>query len=83
MNVEYVRYAMETLPEGAAFKELRVEYKKPARYDDEVLIAVIQAEGKHQVVMRDQEGDVSVQIDAPLTISFPSSPKTQKFRNPT
>lgn len=65
-NVEYVRYAMETLPEGTAFKELRVEYKKPARYDDEVLIAVIQAEGKHQVVMRDQEGALYAVVEFTL-----------------
>ncbi len=27
-NVEYVRYAMETLPEDAVFQELRAEYKR-------------------------------------------------------
>ncbi|MDE6365184.1 MAG: acyl-[acyl-carrier-protein] thioesterase, partial [Lachnospiraceae bacterium] len=65
-NVEYVRYAMDTLPEDAAFRELRVEYKKAARYGDEVTVAVIRTEGKHQVVLRDCEGAVYAVVEFTL-----------------
>lgn len=65
-NVEYVRYAMETLPEDAVFQELRAEYKKPALYGDEVTVAVIRAEGKHQVVLRDNEGVVYAVVEFTL-----------------
>lgn len=65
-NVEYVRYAMETLPEDAAFRELRVEYKKAALYGDEVTVAVLQAQGKHQVVLQDQEGAVYAVVEFTL-----------------
>ena len=65
-NVEYVRYAMETLPEDAVFQELRAEYKKAALYGDEVTASVIRAEGKHQVVLRDNEGAVYAVVEFTL-----------------
>ena len=57
---------METLPEDAAFRELRVEYKKAALYGDEVTVAVLQAQGKHQVVLQDREGAVYAVVEFTL-----------------
>lgn len=65
-NVEYVRYAMETLQEDAAFRELRVEYKKAALYGDEVTVALLQTQGKHQVVLQDCEGAVYAVVEFTL-----------------
>ena len=62
-NVEYVKLAMETLPEDAAIKELRAEYKKAALCGDELTAVVIRAEGKHQVVLRDREGGICAVVE--------------------
>ncbi|MCI8900332.1 MAG: acyl-[acyl-carrier-protein] thioesterase [Lachnospiraceae bacterium] len=57
-NVEYVRLAMETLPEGTVIRELRAEYRRAARCGDEVTAVAAEAAGKYQVVLRDAEGGV-------------------------
>lgn len=62
-NVEYVRLAMETLPENTKIRELRAEYKKAAVYGDEVTASVIEAENTHQVVLHDAEGDVYAVVE--------------------
>ncbi len=62
-NVEYVRLAMEVLPQDAAIRELRAEYKKAARCGDEVTAAAVEAEGRHQVVLSDTEGSVYAVVE--------------------
>ncbi len=62
-NVEYVKLAMETLPEDVAIKELRAEYKKAALCGDELTAVVIKAEGKQQVVLRDTEGGIYAVVE--------------------
>lgn len=62
-NVEYVRLAMETLPENAVFGELRAEYRKAAVCGDEVTAVVTGAEGRHQVVLRDTEGGIYAVVE--------------------
>lgn len=62
-NVEYVKLAMETLPENAAIRELRAEYKKAALCGDELTAVVIGAEGKQQVVLRDTEGGIYAVVE--------------------
>lgn len=62
-NVEYVRLAMETLPDGVVIRELRTEYKKAALFGDEIVTVVIEAENKHQVVLKDTEGDIYAVIE--------------------
>lgn len=57
-NVEYVRLAMEMIPEEVTIRELRVEYRKAALFGDEVTVVVIKAENKYQVVLRDTEGGI-------------------------
>lgn len=55
-NVEYIRMAMETLPDNAKIRELRAEYKKAALYGDNVTAGVIEAGNRHQVVLGDTNG---------------------------
>lgn len=62
-NVEYVRLAMETLPDRAVIRQLRAEYKKAAHLGDIVTAAVIKAEKKHQVVLKDTEGGVYAVVE--------------------
>lgn len=57
-NVEYVRLAMEMIPEEVTIRELRVEYRKAALFGDEVTVVVIKAENKYQVVLRDAESGI-------------------------
>ncbi len=56
-NVEYVKLAMETLPQQAVIKELRAEYKKAAHFGDQVKAIVIATDDKHQVVLNDTEDE--------------------------
>ncbi len=62
-NVEYVKLAMETLPEETVIQELRVEYRKAARCGDEVIAVVIRAEDKHQVVLKDSAGGIYAVVE--------------------
>lgn len=62
-NVEYVKLAMETLPADTVIRELRAEYRKAALCGDVVTADVIQAQGKHQVVLRDTQGGVYAVVE--------------------
>lgn len=62
-NVEYVKLAMETLPDKAAIWQLRAEYKKAALLGDTVTAVVIEAEGKHQVVLKDTKGGIYAVVE--------------------
>ncbi|MDE7477842.1 MAG: acyl-[acyl-carrier-protein] thioesterase [Lachnospiraceae bacterium] len=62
-NVAYVKLAMETIPEDVEIRELRVEYKKAAHFGDEVEATVIKAEDKHQVALKDTEGDIYAVVE--------------------
>lgn len=57
-NVEYVRLAMETLPEKAEIGRLRVEYKKAALYDDEIMAQAVTTGDTHQVIMSGTDGSI-------------------------
>ncbi len=67
-NVEYVRFAMETLPEGAEIRELRAEYRKAALLGEDVVAVVISAEDRHQVVLRSAEGEVYAVVEFILAV---------------
>ena len=56
-NVEYVKLAMESLPDDAVVKELRTEYKKAAHLGDKVISKVCSAGEKWQVVLQDEQGE--------------------------
>lgn len=62
-NVEYVRLAMETLPEKAVIRELRAEYKKAAHFEDTMTAAVITQGDKHQVVWKDAEDGIYAVVE--------------------
>lgn len=62
-NVEYVKLAMETLPENTEVGQLRVEYKKPAYYGEEVIAGVVKSGDKHQVVLDKADGDMYAIIE--------------------
>ena len=54
-NSHYIQMATESLPEGYAVKELRVEYKKAAVYGDEMKLRYAQQEDKIVVALCDAE----------------------------
>lgn len=56
-NAEYVRLAMEYLPEHAVVQELRVEYKKAAYLGDKLSAVVYLPENKCQVRLNDVDGN--------------------------
>ena len=62
-NVEYVRLAMETLPENAVIRELRAEYRKPAVYGDGLTAAVRKKGQRHQVFLEDGNGDIYAVVE--------------------
>ena len=43
-NANYVRVAMELLPEGFEVRDLRVEYRIPAKLDDELIPTIYESE---------------------------------------
>lgn len=65
-NVEYVKLAMETLPEDVSIKELRAEYKKAAHFGDEITAAVIAVENKHQVVLKASNKEIYAIVEFTL-----------------
>mgnify|MGYP001030804520 FL=1 len=69
-NVEYIRLAMETLPENARIRQLRAEYKKAAHCGDEVTAVVARAEDRHQDVPRDLAGGVYAAVE--FTVADPA-----------
>ncbi|MDE6620315.1 MAG: acyl-[acyl-carrier-protein] thioesterase [Lachnospiraceae bacterium] len=67
-NVEYVKLAMETLPEETVIRELRAEYRKAARCGDEVIAVVVCSEGKHQVALKDSTGDIYAVVEFTIDV---------------
>lgn len=65
-NTEYVKLAMEYLPEKASVRELRVEYKKAAHLGDELTAVVHEAEGKRQIQLKNAEGESSAIVEFTL-----------------
>ena len=57
-NVEYVKLAMESLPDHAVVRELRTEYKKAARLGDQMISKVYRADDKWQVVLQDDQDEI-------------------------
>jgi acyl-ACP thioesterase len=63
-NVEYVKLAMETLPIDKEITGLRVEYKKSAHYGDTLKTLIYNGDtDTHQVVLEDENGDVTAIIE--------------------
>lgn len=62
-NVEYVRLAMETLPDDAPIRELRAEYKKAAHFGDGLTASVMSGGDVHQVVLRDDAGETYAVVE--------------------
>lgn len=75
-NVEYVRLAMETIPDEAKIRELRVEYRKAALFGDEVTVIVIKAEDKYQVILRDTEGGIYAVVEFTTDNTYTNAGKT-------
>lgn len=67
-NVEYVKLAMETLPDGIVIRQLRAEYKKAALLGDIVTAVVIETKGKHQVVLKDTEGGIYAVVEFEIVV---------------
>ena len=71
-NVEYIRMAMELLPEAEAFnaqiKELRAEYKKAAHFGDTIIPVVYMNGNKLQVQLNDAEGGTYAVVEFILTV---------------
>lgn len=55
-NVWYVRFALEYLPAGFHLKQLKVEYTKSARYQDEVSAWTGEKAGNMWVALNDKSG---------------------------
>lgn len=68
-NVQYVRLAMETLPEDAEIRELRAEYRKPAVYGDRLMAVARKAQQRHQAVLEDENGDVYAVVEFILSMT--------------
>lgn len=62
-NGQYVRMAMEYLPENFCIGELRAEYKKQALLGDVIYPRVIPAEGAYIVSLCDETGVVYVNVE--------------------
>lgn len=75
-NVEYVRLAMETIPDEAKIRELRVEYRKAALFGDEVTVIVTKAEDKYQVILRDTEGGIYAVVEFTTDNTYTNAGKT-------
>lgn len=56
-NCQYVRMAEDFLPEGAAVRQLRAEYKRQARLRDVICPRVRREEDKVTVVLGDEKGE--------------------------
>ena len=65
-NCQYVRMAMEYLPEGAAVVKMRAEYKKQARLGDEIHPLTGTAENLMTVSLSDKTGDPYAVVELKL-----------------
>lgn len=54
-NAEYVTLAMSYLPKEAKIKEIRVEYKMSAYYQDEIFPVVYRQQDKMQIKLQNEE----------------------------
>ncbi len=62
-NAQYVSIAMDYLPEDYEITGLRVEYKKQAHLQDELIPYVVRSEDSVVVSLRDREGGVYVNAE--------------------
>ena len=67
-NVEYVKLAMESLPDSAVVSELRTEYRKAAHLGDQVISKVCSKGEKWQVVLHDEQGEIYAIVEFVLTV---------------
>lgn len=68
-NVQYVRLAMEMLPEDAEIRELRAEYRKPAVYGDRLMAVARKAGQRHQAALEDGNGDIYALVEFTLSMT--------------
>lgn len=62
-NGQYVRMAMELLPENVKIRQLRAEYKKQALLEDVIIPLTGKRENCYTVSLKDKEGNVFVNIE--------------------
>jgi acyl-ACP thioesterase len=63
-NVEYVKLAMETLPECYDIRQVRVEYKKSAHYGDTLKAIVYNNDtATHQVVLENENDEIMAVVE--------------------
>ncbi len=62
-NGQYVRMAMEFVPEHAKIKQMRAEYKKQAHLDDIMIPMVAQTEETCVVSLQDAQGDSYANVE--------------------
>lgn len=55
-NIQYVRLAQDSLPRGFAYRQLRVEYRKPAFLGDTLYPHLYTSEGRRIVTLCDADG---------------------------
>lgn len=67
-NVEYVKLAMESLPECAQILELRTEYKKAAKLGDRIKSKVCSEGERYQVVLQDEQGETYAVVEFVLAV---------------
>ncbi|MFG6324073.1 MAG: acyl-[acyl-carrier-protein] thioesterase [Lachnospiraceae bacterium] len=68
-NVQYVRLAMEMLPEDSEIRELRAEYRKPAVYGDRLMAVARKAGQRHQAALEDGNGDIYALVEFTLSMT--------------
>lgn len=62
-NTQYVRMAMEFLPEGFQIRQMRAEYKKQAHLQDILYPYVANEEGVWTISLQDASGEVYVNVE--------------------
>jgi acyl-ACP thioesterase len=63
-NVEYVKLAMEILPEDYDIHQVRVEYKKSAHYGDTLKATTYKGNNEsRQVVLKDENDDTTAVVE--------------------
>jgi acyl-ACP thioesterase len=63
-NAEYVRLAMEAIPQDCKINEVRVEYKKSAHYGDILKIRMYNSDAAtRQVALEDENGEITAVVE--------------------
>lgn len=62
-NVKYIEMAMECLPDGFSPSQIRVDYRRQARYGDRIIPEVHTEENKMTVVLCDTDGTAYATIE--------------------